>query len=544
MTPESIVKEKCLKFPTSMVDMSAHFRICRSGIHRDLTFYFPLAAALFPILRVTTSPGPNSNREPCPECRSPWRSRLVENTLKRAVRRIWSAFLLTAVTLVSCWATAMAQINSKTSKAEVEGGTRATVLTKKDTIVLADFENKTGDSVFDHALKQALVIELGQSPFLNPLSDGKIKENLQIMGRSINEPISADLGRELCLRTDSKAVLTGTISNLGGRYVLDLAVRACSTGDILAKEHGESASKQGVLKILSQASATLRMKLGESSSSVQRFHTPVETTTTSIEALRNYSIGTSLQREKGDAPSIPFLKRAIEIDPNFPLAYAALAAVYRNFRQPSLALEYATKAYKLRDRVNEREKLRISAAYYSAEGELENEIKPTNYGKQAILVISLPPRNHGGPPRNPIAWDFLKSIHAFIVSNQSFLASSIAYRSLGLKLTIGLLLWYYLRRFSSDFVGVIRWQKEARFPIWKAVFNCQSQPKGCPCSTKRKYAHLKMSYETQSMTRFETFRPLRRSFATLFKRLKSRSINCPKTSARQPTASISKRSES
>jgi Tfp pilus assembly protein PilF len=274
-------------------------------------------------------------------------------------------------------------------EAKSEVGTRATVLTEKDTIVLADFENKTGDIVFDGALKQALAIELEQSPFLNLLSDGKVKETLRTMGSSTNEPVTTDLARQVCLRTDSKAILTGTISRLGGHYMLDLNARACITGDTLAEEHNESASKEDALRRLSQASYSLREKLGESLSSVQQFDVPIEATTASLEALKNYSIGTSLQREKGDAPSMPFLKRAIELDPNFPLPYAALAGVYRNLQEPSLALECATKAYTLRDRANEREKLRISAAYYSATGELEKEIQTyelwkTNYPRDFV----------------------------------------------------------------------------------------------------------------------------------------------------------------
>ena len=330
---------------------------------------------LFPILRIMVSPRTNSSREACPECGTHWWSKISENTLKRAVRRLWSDFLLTALILVRCWAPVLGQTDSKWPKAEGVVGTRATALTEKDTIVLADFENKTGDAVFDDALKQALIIELGQSPFLNLLSDGKVKEILQIMGRSKNERITADVAREVCLRSGSKAVLAGAISRLGSHYLLDLTAPACSIGETLAEEHGESPSKEDVLKAMSKASSALRTNLGESLSSVQRFDIPIEATTASLEALRNYSIGTSLQREKGDAPSMPFLKRASELDPNFPLAYAALAAVYRNLRQPSLALECATKAYKLRDRANEREKLRISAAYYSATGELEKEIQ-------------------------------------------------------------------------------------------------------------------------------------------------------------------------
>ena len=173
-------------------------------------------------------------------------------------------------------------------------------LTEKDTIVLADFDNKTGDAVFDDALKQALAVELGQSPFLNVLSDRKVSETLRMMGRPANERITGDVGRELCLRTGSKALLGGTISSLGSHYLVDLNAVACSTGDTLAKEQVEATSKEDVLKALSRASSSLRTKLGESLPSVQKFDVPIEATTSSLEALKNYSMGVKLKNEKGD----------------------------------------------------------------------------------------------------------------------------------------------------------------------------------------------------------------------------------------------------
>jgi hypothetical protein len=191
-----------------------------------------------------------------------------------------------------------------------------------------------------------------------------------MMGRPTNERINWGVGRELCLRTGSKALLGGTISSLGSHYLIDLNAVACSTGDTLAKEQSEANNKEDVLKALSHASSSLRTKLGESLPSVQKFDVPIEATTSSIEALKNYSMGITILKEKGDVASIPFLKRAIELDPDFPLAYAALSGQYWNQAQPSLALEYATKAYQLRGRVSEREKLRITAAYFLATGEL------------------------------------------------------------------------------------------------------------------------------------------------------------------------------
>ena len=262
-------------------------------------------------------------------------------------------------------------------------------LTDKDTVVLTDFDNKTGDAVFDDALKQALAVELGQSPFLNVLSDRKVSETLAMMGHPTNQRITEDVGRELCLRTGSTALLGGTISSLGSHYLIELNAVACSTGDTLAKEQGEANRKEDVLKALSRASSSLRTKLGESLPSVQKFNVPIEATTSSLEALKSYSMGIVVGREKGEAPSIPFLKRAIELDPNFPMAYAGLGIVYSNLLQRSLAVEYATKAYQLRDRVSEREKLRISANYFLATGEVDKEAQTyelwiANYPRDSV----------------------------------------------------------------------------------------------------------------------------------------------------------------
>jgi tetratricopeptide (TPR) repeat protein len=250
---------------------------------------------------------------------------------------------------------------------------RAIPLTYEDTIVLADFDNKTGDPVFDDALKQALAVELGQSPFLNILSDRKVNQTLRMMGRPTNEPVTWEVEREVCQRTSSKALLGGRISTLGNHYLIDLTAMACTTGDILAKVQGEATSKDNVLEVLSRASSSLRAKLGESLPSVQKFDVPIDATTSSLEALKNYSVGVKTQHEKGDAPSILFHKRAIELDPNFALAYAALSVSYLNLNQPTLAVENATRAYQLRDRVSERERLRITADYFRATGELDKE---------------------------------------------------------------------------------------------------------------------------------------------------------------------------
>ncbi len=248
----------------------------------------------------------------------------------------------------------------------------AAPLTEKDIVVLADFNNSTGDPVFDDTLKQALAVDLEQSPFLNILSDRKVGETLKLMGRAPTEHVTADVARELCLRTGSKAVIGGSISNLGTEYVVSLDAVACNTGDNLAKERAEANSKEGVLKALDTAAAAIRPRLGESLASVQKFDVPVEATTPSLEALKAYSMGITTGRTKGDAEAIPFMKRAIELDPNFAMANVGLAVEYSNLGEATLAMDYAKKAYDLRDRVSDREKYRISAFYFQfATGELE-----------------------------------------------------------------------------------------------------------------------------------------------------------------------------
>jgi Flp pilus assembly protein TadD len=248
-------------------------------------------------------------------------------------------------------------------------------LTEKDTVLLADFVNNTGDPVFDDALKQALTIQLNQSPFLNIVSDRKIEETLRLMGQPAAQHITPEVAQEICIRTGSKATVLGSISNLGGEYVIGLNAIGCSSGDTLASEQRQAASKRDVLKTLGKTAGQLRRKLGESLATVEKFDAPVEATTTSLEALKAYSMGGRTARRTGDAEAIPFYKRAIELDPNFALAYQAMGTSYFNLSQADLAAENATKAYELRDRVSERERYRISTTYYHAvTGELEKAI--------------------------------------------------------------------------------------------------------------------------------------------------------------------------
>ena len=277
-----------------------------------------------------------------------------------AGRKLWMVLVPAAVVLVAAVIAGDLYFRSRPATST----TNAAPLTEKDAVVLTDFTNSTGDPVFDGTLKQALAVELEQSPFLNILSDRKISATLKLMGRPPTEHVTADVAKELCLRTGSKAILAGSISSLGSQYVIGLEAVACSSGDTLAKEQAEAASKEGVLKALSTAATSLRAKLGESLASVQKFDVPVEATTPSLEALKAYSMGVTTGRTKGDAEAIPFLKRALELDPNFAIAYAGLAVHYGNLGQASLSADYARKAYDLRDRVSERERYRISALYF------------------------------------------------------------------------------------------------------------------------------------------------------------------------------------
>ena len=200
-------------------------------------------------------------------------------------------------------------------------------LTDKDTIVLADFDNKTGDAVFDDTLKQGLSVQLEQSPFLDLVSERKVNETLKLMGRPAGDRLTPEVTREVCQRTGSKAMLTGSIARLGSQYVIGLKAVNCNTGDVLAEAQEQAAGKEAVLKALDAAAVSLRSKLGESLSSVQKYATPLEEATTpSLEALKAYSLGRKTRFAKGDTAALPFYKRAVELDPNFAMAYAAMSA--------------------------------------------------------------------------------------------------------------------------------------------------------------------------------------------------------------------------
>ncbi len=262
---------------------------------------------------------------------------------------------------------------------------RAPALTEKDSVLLTDFVNTTGDPVFDGVLKQALAIKLNESPYLNIFPENRVREALSLMGRSPDERVTASIGREICARHGIKAIITGQIASLGSHYVVTLNALNSRTGESLGQQQVEATSKEGVLAALGAASSKLREQLGESLSSIGKFDTPIQqATTSSLEAFTAYNLGVEQAIQKGsDLESIPFLKRAVELDPNFAMAYSSLASRYANLGEGESAAEYARKAFELRERASEREKFIISARYYnSVTGEVDKEIETCLLWKQ------------------------------------------------------------------------------------------------------------------------------------------------------------------
>jgi hypothetical protein len=245
-------------------------------------------------------------------------------------------------------------------------------LSDKDTIVLADFANSTGDPIFDDTLKTALTVSLRQSPFLNLLSDSEIAKTLQLMTRPASTKLTPEVVRELCQRAGSKAYLAGSIASLGSEYVIALKAANCQNGETLAQELVTASSKEKALDALGEAASKLRGELGESLATVQRFDVPLEqATTSSLEALKAYSAGRTALHRQGDLAAIPFYQRAVELDPSFAMAYDALASAYGNISKPEIADTYSRKAFELRDRTSEWERFRLSADYYiSGAGQL------------------------------------------------------------------------------------------------------------------------------------------------------------------------------
>jgi DNA-binding winged helix-turn-helix (wHTH) protein/tetratricopeptide (TPR) repeat protein len=265
-------------------------------------------------------------------------------------------------------------------------------LTDKDTIVLSDFDNKTGDAVFDDTLRQGLSVQLEQSPFLDLLSEQRVNDTLKLMGRSAGDRLTPEVAREVCERTGSTTMVTGSIAGLGSQYVIGLKAVNCNTGDVLAEAQEQAAGKEAALKALDAAAVSLRGKLGESLSSVQRYATPLEEATTpSLEALKAYSLGLKTAHAKGLTAALPFYKRAVQLDPNFAMADRAMSAAYRDLGELGRGAENARKAYDLREKVSERERFLIEWNYYlAATGELEKGAQTAELWRQTYPRDDFP----------------------------------------------------------------------------------------------------------------------------------------------------------
>ena len=272
---------------------------------------------------------------------------------------------------------------------------RGPKLTEKDSIVIADFTNTTGDSVFDGALRQGLASQLAQSPFLNILSDQQIQKTLGYMSQPATARLTNDLARQVCQRTQSAAVLDGSIAQIGTTYSLVLNAVNCATGETLATAQAEAPDKNQVLGALGKVAGEIRGKLGESLGSIQKFNTPIEqATTSSLDALKAYSTGTQTRHTKGDAAAGPFFKQAFTLDPNFAMAYAVFGQITTNLGDSATGAEYTQKAYDLRERASEVEKFYIESHYYeNVLGDLEKTNQVYELWEQTYPHDSIPVHN-------------------------------------------------------------------------------------------------------------------------------------------------------
>jgi eukaryotic-like serine/threonine-protein kinase len=308
---------------------------------------------------------------------------------------------------------------------------RAHALQSTDTIVLADFANSTGDAVFDDALKQALAVDLGQSPFLNILSDGKVRTTLQQMTRSPGERLTDETAREVCQRSGSKAFISGSIAGLGNQYVIGLNAINCATDDSLAREQVQAAGKEKVLDALGSVATKLRGELGESLSSVQKFDVPLDqATTSSLEALNAYSLGRKAQGQGGTTAAKPFFERAVELDPQFAMAQGGLGLVYSNLNEPARANEYFKRAFELREHTSEREKMHIVSSYYHLDsGEMEKAIQSYELWTQSYPRDWVPYTNLGAA--YAILGQYEKAVQASNEAQKLNPDSVVAYSNLG-----------------------------------------------------------------------------------------------------------------
>jgi serine/threonine protein kinase/tetratricopeptide (TPR) repeat protein len=271
---------------------------------------------------------------------------------------------------------------------------RSHALTEKDSILITDFVNTTADPVFDGALKKALIVDLGQSPYLNVFPEQKIRQTLQFMGRAPGDRITNDVGREICQRDGIKAMLNGSIDNVGGQYVITLEATNVASGDSLGRQQAQADRKEEVLNAVHSAATKLRGQLGESLSMVQKYDMSLaQATTSSLDALKALTLADAKHNVGDELGAIPEYQRAIEIDPNFAMAYARLGTVYNNLQQTELSEHNRQKAFELRDRASEREKLYITAHYYADSGQLDKGITAYELYRQTYPRDSIPYNN-------------------------------------------------------------------------------------------------------------------------------------------------------
>ena len=310
-------------------------------------------------------------------------------------------------------------------------------LTEKDAILVTDFTNTTGDSVFDGTLKSATAVGLGQSPYLNVVSDQKVQQTLKLMGQPPDARITPDVGKQICSRDAVKAMLTGSIASLGTQYVITLNAVNATTGDILAQEQVQASKKEEVLSTLGTAVTQIRTKLGESLASVKKFDKPLEeATTSSLEALKVYSEAEVLRNKGDESGAIPLLKHATELDPNFAYAHATLGTSYNNIGQSALYDKYLKQAFDLKDRASERERLYIAGHYYDAIGDINQEMQTWQLYVQTYPSDEIPLSNLGvlynrlGDEENGLKYT-LKEIQIAPDSNFGYLNAAWSYDALG-----------------------------------------------------------------------------------------------------------------
>jgi tetratricopeptide (TPR) repeat protein len=313
----------------------------------------------------------------------------------------------------------------------------ARALTDKDLILVTDFTNTTGDAVFDGTLKSATAVGLGQSPYLNVVSDQKVQKTLKLMGQPAEARITPEVGRQICSRNGIKAMLTGSIASLGSQYVITLNAVNAATGDNLAEEQTQAPKKEEVLNSLGAAVTKLRGKLGESLASVKKFDKPLdEATTSSLEALKAYSEGTAARLKGNEPGAIALLKHAIELDPNFASAHAYLGTTYHNLGQMALYERYLKQAFDLKDRASERERLYIAGHYYHAIGDIEQSLQTWQLYHQTYPNDEAPDSNLGviydqiGDYEKDLQFS-LEGIRAAPDSSYGYLNAAYAYSALG-----------------------------------------------------------------------------------------------------------------